>query len=315
MLITGCATTTPPPSGLLDNLRADLAALEQDTESIALVPQAVSEARSAVRRASADGLVEEERQQRVWLARKRIEIARAASFAERARREIDQLEERRNQLLVRASRLEAEEARYEAERALMLTTATREQMERARALAQSAEQQRDNASRDAADAREEAQQARRVAEAQSAEVDLARREAELASQTAKSLQRRLEYMEYRETDRGVVITLGDVLFEVGKSELLDSGKQSLQDVIELLENESDKNIRIEGHTDSSGPAALNLRLSEQRAQAVRDALIELGVDAGRLQAVGMGEDFPISSNETEQGRSSNRRVDVIVLNE
>ncbi|MEX0914268.1 MAG: OmpA family protein, partial [Wenzhouxiangellaceae bacterium] len=87
------------------------------------------------------------------------------------------------------------------------------------------------------------------------------------------------------------------------------------DVIELLESEPDKDIRIEGHTDSTGPAALNLRLSEARANAVNDALIERGIDAARLKAVGMGEDFPIATNQTEEGRASNRRVDVIVLNE
>ena len=197
----------------------------------------------------------------------------------------------------------------------MNSVATQEEMERARAMASRSDQQRDAATQEALEAREEAEQARRLAEAQSAEMELARREAELASQQAQSLQRRLEYMEYRQTDRGVVVTLGDVLFAVGETELLPSAEQNLDDVIELLESEPDKAIRIEGHTDSTGPAALNLRLSEERARAVRDALVELGIDASRLNAVGMGEDFPIATNTTEEGRARNRRVDVIVLNE
>ena len=313
LMLIGCATTPPTP-GLVDNLNADLQAMLSDEEIVSLAPVAVSDARNAVRRASVEGLSESERQHRVQLARTTIEIARAEAFAERALAEIDTIEERRNALLLQASRLEVEQARREAEQAMLLTATTREQMQRAQDQALTAEQQRERAAQQARQAREEAEQARRVAEAQASEVELARREAELATEAADSLRRRLEYMEYRETDRGVVITLGDVLFEVGESELLPAAQQNLSDVIELLESEPDKQIRIEGHTDSTGPASVNLRLSEQRAQAVREALINLGIAAGRMRAVGMGEDFPIASNETESGRASNRRVDVIVLN-
>ena len=311
-LTAGCATPPPPP-GVLDNLRADLAALEENTELAQLAPQALAEARSAVRRAAVEELSEEARAQRVWLARKQLEIARAEAFTERARREIDQVEQQRNQLLLRASRLEAQQARQTAESALMNAMATQEEMERARQQASRSEEERDAAAQREREAREEAEQAQRLAEAQSAEIDLARREAELASAQAQSLQRRLEYMEYRQTDRGVVITLGDVLFEVGETDLLPSAAQNLDDVIELLESEPDKEIRIEGHTDSTGPAEPNLRLSQRRAEAVRDALIERGIDSNRLKAVGMGEEFPIATNETGEGRASNRRVDVIVL--
>lgn len=310
--LAGCATT-PASTGLLDHLRAELAALETETELAALVPVAVSDARNAVRRAAAEGLDEAERRQRIWTARKSIEIARAEGFAERARQELRQLEDARTRLILRASRLEAEQARREAEQALLSSVATREEMQRARRQALSAEERRAQAALQAEQARQEAEQARRLAEAQSAEIELARREAELAAEAAASLQRRLEYMEYRETDRGVVITLGDVLFEVGRAELLPSARQNIDDVIELLESEPGKRIRIEGHTDATGPAALNLRLSQQRADAVRAALIERGIEPGRMEAVGMGEDFPIASNDTEAGRARNRRVDIILL--
>ena len=72
-------------------------------------------------------------------------------------------------------------------------------------------------------------------------------------------------------------------------------------------------IRIEGHTDSVGAAETNLALSEQRAMAVRDALVGLGVDASRVTTIGLGEDFPIASNDDAEGRARNRRVDVILL--
>lgn len=314
MALTGCATPAPPP-GLIDNLQADLQNLVADDDIVELAPLAVAEARNAVRRAEVESLDEATRLHGVRIARKHIEIARAEAFAERARIESDLVEQRRTALVVQASRLEVEQARREAEEALMESTATREQMQRAQVEALSAEERRQRAADEADRAREEAEQARRLAAAQSEEIELARREAELATQAADSLRRRLEYMEYRETDRGVVITLGDVLFEVGEADLLPAAQQNLGDVIELLDSEPDAAIRIEGHTDATGPAQLNLRLSEQRAMAVREALIDLGVDAARMNAVGMGEDFPIATNETEEGRARNRRVDVILLNE
>jgi outer membrane protein OmpA-like peptidoglycan-associated protein len=314
LVLTACATPAPPP-GLIENLQADLQNLVADEEIVELAPLAVAEARTAVRRAAAESLDAEARLHRVRVARKQIEIARAEAFAERARIEADEVERRRTELVVQASRLEVEQARREAEEALMESTVTRERMQRAQVEAMSAEERRRRAAEDADRAREEAQQARRLAEAQSEEIELARREAELANEAADSLRRRLEYMEYRETDRGVVITLGDVLFEVGEADLLSAAQQNLSDVIELLDSEPDAAIRIEGHTDATGPSALNLRLSEQRAMAVRDALIGLGVDASRMNAVGMGEDFPIATNESEEGRARNRRVDVILLND
>ena len=313
-LLTACATP-PPAAGLLETLRGDLQALEENAEVAELAPLALADARTAVRRAAVEGLEPDERNQRVWLARKTIEIARAEALAERARREIDDVEDRRNDLLLAASRAEVAQARRDAEEAMLMSTATREEIVRVREEAMTAEERRESAAREAASAREEAEQARRLAEAQSAEIELARREAELASAQAESLQRRLEYMEYRETDRGVVVTLGDVLFEVSEADLLPAAQENLADVIELLASEPDKQIRIEGHTDSTGSEQFNLQLSERRAQAVRDALVELGVAADRITAVGMGEDFPIASNETAEGRARNRRVDVIVLND
>ncbi len=101
--------------------------------------------------------------------------------------------------------------------------------------------------------------------------------------------------------------------ETYRSEFKRATSVNLDEVIELLQSEPDKKIRIEGHTDAVGAAATNLKLSEDRAKAVRDALVGSGVSADRLTTLGLGEDFPIDSNDTEQGRSNNRRVDVILL--
>lgn len=313
-LLTGCAVPPKYPDAL-DDLDGRLEAFRADTGRSARVPLALAEAERAVRDARLPGLSEDDQIHRIYLARRRIEIAEAEGDMALARSRAEAVDQRRTDLLLRASRLEVEQARREAEQALLASAATLEEMQRVREDAMTSEERRELADRQAADAREEAQQARRLAEAQSTEVELARREADMASQQADSLRRRLEYMEYRETDRGVVVTLGDVLFESAEAELQPGARGNLEDVVELLGKEPDKSIRIEGHTDSTGPAQANLALSERRAQSVRDMLVQMGIDGSRIEAVGMGEDFPIANNETPEGQARNRRVDVIVLNE
>ena len=313
--LAACATQQPQADAELRNLRSDLEEFRNNVELSGQVPLALSAAEQAVRAAGAERLSDGERAHRIHIANKRLEIARSEAFRAQAREEIEAIDQRRTELLLRASRLEVEQARREAEEALLMSRATLEEIERTRRDAMTAEESREEAARREREAREEADAARRLAEAQASEIELARREAELATETAASLRRRLEYLELRETDRGVVVTLGDVLFATGETELQPDARSNLEDVVELLQTEPDKRIRIEGHTDSTGPANVNMRISQQRAEAVRDQLVAMGIAADRIRAVGMGEDFPIASNEDADGRSRNRRVDVILLND
>ena len=312
-VLSACATQ-PRDDGLIDNLRTDLETLRAEPGLAEQVPMALADAERAVRTAAGQ-TDDEERAHSIRIAEKRIEIARSEAFRAQAEARIEAVDAERTQLLLRASRLEVEQARREAEQARMLSVATAEEIERTRRAAVSATEQSEEAARREQQAREEAEAARRLAEAQASEIELARREAQLASEAAESLRRRLELMELRETDRGVVVTLGDVLFELGQTQLQPGARDNLVDVVDLLQSEPERRIRIEGHTDSSGPASTNIRISEARAQSVKDSLVSMGIGSERIQAIGMGEEFPIASNETEEGRSQNRRVDVILLNE
>ena len=101
----------------------------------------------------------------------------------------------------------------------------------------------------------------------------------------------------------------------GQASLRDDALESLVEVVDLLQSEPDKFIRIEGHTDSTGNSDTNLKISQQRADAVLEALVQLGVDPARITAIGMGQDFPIATNESDEGRAQNRRVDVILLDD
>lgn len=311
-LLSACVAA-PKKDLALERVRDELNDLKSNTELAGFAPMALGEAERALRNAELATGDELYRSYLVYMADRRIQIARAMAEREQYERQLDDLEERRSAMLIKASQLEADQARMEAEEALLLVATTSEEAERARAEKEDALQKEAESARAAQLSAEEAEQARRLAESRASEAEFARREAELASQQIDSLTRQLENLQLRQTESGVVVTLGDVLFASGEAQLVEGGRSSLEEVVDLLQTEPDKKIRVEGHTDSLGDAETNLKLSEQRAQAVREALISLGVAAERISAMGMGEDFPIASNEDEAGRAQNRRVDVILL--
>jgi outer membrane protein OmpA-like peptidoglycan-associated protein len=116
----------------------------------------------------------------------------------------------------------------------------------------------------------------------------------------------------RSTDRGTVVTLGDVLFDTASSTLNPGGMQQIQRLSTYLNANPSQTVRIEGHADSRGSEASNEALSQRRADAVRAALITAGVDPARMIAMGMGEALPVASNATAAGRQQNRRVEIVI---
>jgi len=128
-------------------------------------------------------------------------------------------------------------------------------------------------------------------------------------------------LEARETERGVVVNLPDVLFEFGRARLTPEARAKTQDIAQVLTTQApDRSIAIEGHTDSVGSEAVNQALSEQRAANVASALVTAGVDSQRITTKGLGERYPIAPNtqqdgsDNPQGRQQNRRVEVVIAN-
>ncbi|WP_339842581.1 OmpA family protein [uncultured Halopseudomonas sp.] len=159
--------------------------------------------------------------------------------------------------------------------------------------------------------RAEAQLSAREQQLQSSKQQLQLSKQELAAreQQIRKLQNELEA---KQTERGTLVTLGDVLFDVDKSELKPSGVRDVQKLASFLNDNPERQLVVEGYTDSTGADSYNQQLSQRRAESVQRALVRAGVDSRRIQVVGYGEQYPVASNDSASSRSQNRRVEVTI---
>jgi outer membrane protein OmpA-like peptidoglycan-associated protein len=148
-------------------------------------------------------------------------------------------------------------------------------------------------------------------------LQLALREAKLLSiqQQGQWLEEQVVSLAASETDRGLVMTLGDVLFDAGRTELKASANRTILKLVQFLQINPRRTVRIEGYTDNRGDARENLELSRARAQAVADLLVDLGIEGRRLEVVGYGEAHPLAENASAKGRAQNRRVEILISDE
>ena len=160
---------------------------------------------------------------------------------------------------------------------------------------------------EAQQAHNEAQQARN--EAQNAQAQMAQAQA-----VSQQMSQELQNMQAAQTKRGIVLTLGDVLFDSGRAQLKPGAERSIEKLTSFLSEHPERRVQIEGFTDSQGPNDFNLELSQKRADAVAMAIIQRGIDAQRVRAMGYGEEFPVASNQDSGSRQLNRRVEIIVSN-
>ncbi|APG29067.1 hypothetical protein A7E78_07905 [Syntrophotalea acetylenivorans] len=153
------------------------------------------------------------------------------------------------------------------------------------------------------------------AEMQKAAAEKALAEAIAAQEKAAKLESEIAQLQAVKADRGLVMTLGDVLFDVNKAELKPGGILTIEKLAAFLDEYPARRIMIEGFTDSTGAAEYNQGLSERRALAVRQALLDRGTESVRIEFKGYGEEFPVATNVTAAGRQMNRRVEIIISDE
>ncbi|HWW81206.1 MAG TPA: OmpA family protein [Steroidobacteraceae bacterium] len=146
----------------------------------------------------------------------------------------------------------------------------------------------------------------RERETQNAQTQAAVAQGELAD-----AQKELADLKAKQTDRGLVMTLGDVLFDTGRATLKPGADRDMDRLAQALRDNANTRVIIEGHTDSVGSEDYNLALSERRAEAVGSALRSRGVPADRFEVKGLGKAFPVAGNDTQAGRQQNRRVEIV----
>jgi outer membrane protein OmpA-like peptidoglycan-associated protein len=264
--------------------------------------QIAEDARALTVRRQQEERLERERQE----AAAREEAARLAAEEEARRRAEAEVKREAEEVARRkaeADRAEADRKRLEAELAAARAAAERAQAEAGRAQAQLAQEE---ARREAARARMEAAEAERL-----------RLEAE---QEKLALRRRLFeqfslLLDTRDTERGLIVNLSDVLFDTGKWELRPVAREKLARLAGILLAYPGLQLEAEGHTDNIGSEEFNQQLSENRANVVREYLISQGIPEEKITAVGRAFHYPVASNDTGEGRQKNRRVEIIVSGE
>jgi len=348
LIVIGCATI-PEQNPALNRARAAYEQAAANPEVKKNAPVTMYEAEQALKIAEQAKNVEE-MNYLSFRAERMAQIAIAEADKKIAEREREELSKQKDKLVLQARELEtkraislAEAKTLEAERAKKETEEKVREIERAKGEAQALAQQADKARKEAEARALEIQQARGEAEAKALEAESLKKEAEaktlelekakkeaeakrletelahIKEQEAiaqrKQIESELSELKAKQTEKGIVLTLGDILFETGKANLMSGAVRSMDILADFLKKYPKRNVLIEGFTDSVGTETYNLGLSQQRADAVREFLKARSIGAERLTTKGYGEQFPIASNKTPAGRQQNRRVEIIILDE
>lgn len=179
-----------------------------------------------------------------------------------------------------------------------------------------------NAKEQLRSAKSEAERARILAVIQALEAEVARAQAVAIAKDAEKaraelvlLMAELSELQGQLTDRGIVLTIGDVLFATDKFDLNASAQISMDKIAAFLKEKQNRNLLVEGHTDSVGSDEYNHELSQQRAASVKRALVKRDIASERIVTIGYSKKYPLASNDTAAGKQQNRRVEAIILNE
>jgi len=265
--------------------------------------------------ASAREVVETAEEARVMAVKQKSEEdAQAAATAEKkaalereAKARADAEAEARRRQEAEQARLDAEKAKAEAEQmkqeAEQAAAAAREQQLAAQAAAEQAAKEKAAALEQQRAAEAETEKARQAA---------AKAEAEKAELRAQLLSQLNSILQTRDSARGLIVNMSDVLFDTGSATLKPGAREKLAKISGILLAHPGLTLQIEGHTDSVGTDEFNQQLSERRADSVRDFLAEQGVPGSAITARGFGKTQPVASNDTPEGRQRNRRVELVV---
>ena len=277
-LLAACASV-PQRSAQVDQARAEIDTLAQEPlaqqaagRDLAAARESLQQAEVAQQHNQPPGIVDH----LAYVAMRHAQAGEARVSEARARQEVARAQEERNKILLDSRTREARNAQAQAQ-----------------------------------DAQAKAQNAQADAQNAQTQADLAKNAALAAQAQLASTQQQLADLQAKKTDRGMVVTLGDVLFDTGQATLKPGANLVIGRLATFLNSNPQTKIMIEGHTDSRGTDEYNDALSERRARAVADALSVRGVAQDSLRTMGRGKAYPVASNDTPEGRQQNRRVEII----
>lgn len=294
--LAACApTATTNPT--LDEARAAFEAAQANPTVVRSAPLELKQAEMQL--SKADELFQQKGElaaveHHAYLAKQHAAIAQEIGNQKMAEAAIAQASEERNRVLLEARAAEATLARQQAEAERAAAMKAMEELEAQRQAALLAGQE---------------------AEAQRLAAEQAMLEARTAQEKADQLARELAEMEAVKAERGMVVTLGAVVFDFDKANLKPAGLVAVDKLAAFMKKYPERRVMVEGFTDSVGSDQYNLRLSERRANAVREALMARGIEAERIEIRGYGKAFPVATNATAAGRQLNRRVEIIISDE
>ena len=291
-VVAGCAASSKERAARaqLERAQAAYQQAQADPNVQSYAQLRLSDAQKALRTAE-EAKDSDDRLHLGYLAEKRAQLATVTGATGKTQQSMEQLRRETSDVLLQKRDRELKAARAESD------TKARE-IEKWRRLAEARAKNDDATVRDAR---------------QTEEADARGLAAEQAK--AAALAKEVESLKAQHTDRGMVLTVGDVLFAAGKADIGPGAQRSIDKLAEFLRAYPRRNVLIEGHTDNLGDADFNIKLSQQRADAVRDMLITRGIAPERIRTKGYGPKFPVVDNDSAAGRQQNRRVEVIVLNE
>src|SRR5712691_8421352 len=289
-------------------------ARKSDKKSVIAAAREVVQTAEEARVMAVKQKAEEDAQARIAAEKRAAEDreakARADAIAEAQRRQ--EAEQARQQ--AEAAKAEAQRMQQEAQKAAEEAARQKAEAERASAAAlvqqQAAQAAADQAARDRASA--QAQQRAAEAETEKARRAAAQAESEKAQLRAQLLSQLNSILQTRDSARGLIVNMSDVLFDTGSYTLKPGAREKLAKISGIVLAHPGLSLQIEGHTDSVGGDEFNQQLSERRADSVRDFLAEQGVPGSAISARGFGKTQPVAGNDTAEGRQRNRRVELVV---
>jgi outer membrane protein OmpA-like peptidoglycan-associated protein len=300
-LLLGACASTPEPSAALIDARSAVRSAELDRAVLNLAPMELKKATDTLARANqlqVAGGSQNDIDHAAYLAGRQARSAVAIAQAKTSDIAIGEANVERERARADQRSVEADKAKAQAVTAQAGAADARAQADFARAQTGAARERAAAADQRAGVAEQRSQ----VAMASAAD----------AQSQAAQLRLRLDELSAKATERGQLVTLGDVLFETGRATVKPGAQNSLRKLAGFLQQYPDRRVLIEGHTDNVGSTGSNQALSQRRAEAVDVALLAMGVSAQRMATVGYGEDYPVTDNVTDSNRALNRRVEVYI---